>query len=169
MNPTQKSVLLAGLVISTTSPDIRVKPSQDSSIGHSYHAGSLKTVSLSTMPLDDESYIREKLVANKKRLASFKSFKTNWDGNGAIPIKDTVVDKVENLLSSLEYQPMVFPLTGGGIQIEHEITDEYFYEIEVYEDEVNAYIVVGEDEFEGSLSFDSLLSRIRNFENYVFA
>ncbi len=112
---------------------------------------------------NNDSFNLDKLKSNKQRLNSFKSFSKNWNNYDADSIAENVYDIVNNLLTKLTIQPQIFPTGRGSIQIEKYFDTENFYEIEIGKDEIYAYIVKGENEFEDSIEEKDIIPLISKF------
>lgn len=114
----------------------------------------------STRLLNSESFNLDKLKLNKLKLNTFKSFSRGWDNYDGIEIDEKTINIVNGLLSELTFQPQIFPTARGTIQVEKYFSDTVFYEIEIDKDEIDAYIVNGEKEFEDNLQKDELITLI---------
>ena len=66
------------------------------------------------------------------RLQEMKSLKKNWNGYGAEPIPNEIIEKVKNFVLHLKYEVEVFPTGNETIQIEASTNFGYF-EIEFFE------------------------------------
>lgn len=167
MTPTQKTIIFMSLAASCTTSEVKGNYHLDSSARRIYTCS--KDVTKPTKSLHHNSFSKDKIISNKKKLKRYKSFSENWDGFNSLPINENVIKNVENFISELEYQPKIFPLSEGGVQVEMEFSDDLLYEIEFYEKKIIAFIVNEGEEYEGEIDFKELLSLLRNFENHAFA
>lgn len=79
------------------------------------------------------------LGENYSKLCSFRDLKKGWNGYGGEEISMGVILKAMSLLMGVCFQPSVFPTGRGSIQIEYYREDDFFVEIEVFEDRISAY------------------------------
>ena len=77
------------------------------------------------------------------KIESFKNFKDNWNGYGALPLPENVINKAIRLVNELYPIPEVFPTACDSIQIEWEINGVYV-ELEIFENEIKLYSERGE-------------------------
>lgn len=98
----------------------------------------------------------EQLKLNKRKLQLFKDFKSDWNGSGGQIFEEALIQKIENILSNLEYQPQVFPTGRGTIQIEKYIDERNLIEIEISNNEIFAYQIKNGYEEEKEISIDEL-------------
>lgn len=167
MTPTQKTIIFMSLAASCTTSEVKGNFLLDSSARRIYSCN--KDVTKPTKSLHQNSFSKDKIISNKKKLKRYMNFSENWDGFNSLPINENVIKNVEKFISELEYQPKIFPLSEGGVQVEMEFSDDLLYEIEFYEKKIIAYIVNEDEEYEGEIEFKELLSLLRNFENHAFA
>lgn len=116
------------------------------------HASAHVQYSSSTRLNSINRYSLEILKKNKQKLESFKELQSNWDGYDGLPFNNSVIEKVLNIISNLDYQPNIFPTSRGSIQIEKYIDDDNLVEIEISEDEIFAYQVIKSCEIEKTVS-----------------
>lgn len=112
---------------------------------------------------NSERFSLEQLKNNKRKLEAFKEFSSNWNGYNGETFDAELIEKVEKIISDLDYQPQVFPTGRGSIQIEKQIDDDNLVEIEISKDEIFAYQVRGGRELEKEISeneINSLLSEL---------
>lgn len=110
----------------------------------------------STRLNNSQRFSLEQLKINKRRLRSFKNFKTNWNGYSGEAFDEALIEKIEDILSDLDYQPQIFPTGRGTIQIEKYIDDDNLIEIEISNKEVFAYQVKKGNEKEAKISLDEV-------------
>lgn len=108
------------------------------------------------------SFIGDTIMENKKmqnieKLNTFKSLGENWNGYKASPISHGLISSVIDLLSKLQFQPEVFPLASGKIQIEFDNDNGQYLEFELGEHcAASVYQVeANNDELEYEIDFDS--------------
>lgn len=107
---------------------------------------------------NSERFSLEQLKNNKKKLESFKLLPANWNGYNGESFDAELIEKVKKIVSELEYQPLVFPTGRGSIQIERQIDDYNFVEIEISKNEIFAYQVREGQELEKEISVDEINS-----------
>lgn len=73
-----------------------------------------------------------KYKQNVSIIEDYSLLQDNWNGYGALQINKDVISTVNELLSTLIYQPDVFPTGRGGIQIEYQKTDDSYLEFEFF-------------------------------------
>ena len=87
----------------------------------------------------------EKLGDNYFRIESFRSLKKGWDGYSAEIIPETILNRVQDILLKVRKPSsprlQVFPTGRGTVQIEYYIDDDNQTEIEVFQNQYNAFIV----------------------------
>ena len=110
-----------------------------------------------------ERYSLDKLISNKKILDNFKTLSPNWNGYDAEPISSNLVAIVSDLISSLDYQPKIFPTGRGSIQIEYHKSNKEYLEIEISEESTFFYSVKGESEEEGDIDINNISELINGF------
>ncbi len=104
-----------------------------------------------------DAEIQRRSPVNKiKELAKLPE---NWDGYGSRPIQSGVLTAAKNLLPTLDQMglryPQVFPVPGGGIQLEWQ-NERGELELEILPDGEIAYLIVDE---RGQMREGSLRSR----------
>lgn len=118
----------------------------------SYSAISIIDAPSSTRFNNQERFSLEQLKQNKRRLESFKKLDKNWNGYDGEPIDEIIIERVHSILSTLDYQPKVYPTGRGTIQIEKYIDEDNLVEIEVSKDEIFLYQVIHGEETELSIT-----------------
>lgn len=78
------------------------------------------------------SYDNIKLFKNLSTLEKLKYLKDNWNLYGAKPLDPHVIDSCINLISTLTYQPDIFPTANLSIQLEYENKNEDYLELEFF-------------------------------------
>lgn len=110
----------------------------------------------STRFSNSQRYSLEQLRFNKMKLQSFKNLESNWNGYNGQSFDESLIGKIETILSSLEYQPQIFPTGRGSIQIEKYINDENLVEIEISNNEIFAFMVKNGFEQERIVSIEEI-------------
>ena len=121
------------------------------------------TRSSSTRPNDKRRYSLDKLLRNKGILSNLSRLEANWNSYGAEPINPSIIDKIEDLLPELDFQPKIFPTGRGTIQIEYFKDDENQIEIEISENENFMYKVENDIEMERVMNLDEIRLIVSNF------
>lgn len=98
----------------------------------------------------------DRLKMNKMRLQSFIKLEKNWNGYNATAIDKETVLLVENIISSMDFQPNIFPTGRGSIQIEKFVNDDNLVEIEISNKEIFSYSIINGVENEGNITKDDI-------------
>jgi len=106
----------------------------------------------------------EQLKLNKRKLNSLKHLQEDWNGYNGETIEDALISDIENLISTLDYQPQIFPTGRGSIQIEKYLNDENLVEIEISSNEIFVYQVKNGEEIEKEIS----ISEINDFISELY-
>lgn len=117
-----------------------------------------------------ENYQLKKKVNNINTLLSFKKFDTNWNGNGAEPFTENIIQKALDFINSteLKFQPNVFPTARQSIQFEYEKSNGDYLEIEIFEDKYSAYSEIDNQETEyESITFSESIKLIDEFYSRI--
>lgn len=117
-----------------------------------------------------ENYQLKKKINNINTILSFKKFAYDWNGNGAEPFSEKIIQKALDFIisSELKYQPNVFPTARQSIQLEYEKSNGDYLEIEIFEDKYSAYSEIGNEETEyESISFNELIKLINEFYSRI--
>jgi len=117
-----------------------------------------------TKILDLNTYSHDRLKFNKQKLRTFASLKKNWDGYIGAIFKTEVIKNVEDILTELRFQPQVFPTANGSVQIEKYFSDNKFYEIEIDECKIFAYIVDEKTKIDRVVSKKELLKLLNDLK-----
>lgn len=79
---------------------------------------------------------------NLKKLQKINELSDNWNGYGAKPVSKEVIQEVRRIVSQLDYQPEVFPLSDNEIQLEFDGPDRSYMEIVIgTKDLANVFIM----------------------------
>lgn len=79
---------------------------------------------------------------NLKKLQKINELSDNWNGYGAKPVSKEVIQEVRRIVSQLDYQPEVFPLSDNEIQLEFDGPDQSYMEIVIgTKDLANVFIM----------------------------
>lgn len=77
-----------------------------------------------------------------KKLQKINELSDNWNGYGAKPVSKEVIQEVRRIVSQLDYQPEVFPLSDNEIQLEFDGPDQSYMEIVIgTKDLANVFIM----------------------------
>jgi hypothetical protein len=75
-----------------------------------------------------------------KTIKSFRDLKQNWNGYGAEPISEEVINKALKLVKELKPIPEIFPVANNSIQFEWETDDQVLYlEMEIFKDKIKVF------------------------------
>lgn len=95
--------------------------------------------------------LEKNYIAANETLDEIACLKCNWNGNGASPFSQKLVEKCRRILAQLAAEPFVCPTACGSIQFEYEKANGDYLEFEVYEDRIEVFldtIEKGEEEFD---------------------
>lgn len=117
-----------------------------------------------------ENYQLKRKLKNINTILSFKIFETNWNGNGAEPFSENIIEKAFAFTNSqsLKFQSNVFPTGRQSIQFEYEKSNGNYLEIEIFEDKYSAYSEIDDKETEyESISFNKIIKLIDEFYSRI--
>ena len=103
---------------------------------------------------------------NLDRLRDISEFGEDWNGYGAVPIPRIVIEEVRNIILNLEEQPEIFPTADKSIQLEYELPDKSYLEIEVSENRITAMQIPQED-YENAKFWDLCFDDIDQIQHIV--
>ena len=87
-------------------------------------------------------YISNRLLLNLEKLKQIKALGDNWNGNGAHSFSDILLQKTNNIIRGLIYQPELFPTAADSIQIEYDGDKGSYLELQLNEsDQADVYEV----------------------------
>ena len=105
-----------------------------------------------------------------RKLYSFLRFKENWNGYGAAPFSPQLIQKVTELMAALPYDPEVFPIADGQVQLEYEKANGEYLEFEIGQSDdgfiVNGYKICADGEEEKwtqALNVNDIARMVRDF------
>lgn len=105
-----------------------------------------------------------KLSSNLTLLEGFKHLKDNWNGYGAGKFHKAFIEKVKELLLTLERAPKIFPTGRNSIQFEFKKKNGDYIEYEIYENgNINFLRTINDEDEEGSINKESLNEHISSF------
>jgi len=73
------------------------------------------------------------LIKNETKLKRISLLEYNWNGNGAYPLPQAIIDYIAQMLPSLIRQPEIFPTASDSIQLEYEKENGDYLEFEIFE------------------------------------
>lgn len=110
--------------------------------------------------------LSKELLFNLDRLEEIKKLKQDWNGNGAEPFGQDLVNKTIVILKGLSDQPQVFPTARNSIQLEYENGDCYL-EFEIFGDRISVLLSFGEIEEELDIDESKIQHYVDRFLEYV--
>lgn len=102
-------------------------------------------------------------VENYLRLQDISKFAEGWDGYSAQPIPKEVISRTKELLMMLPEGAKIFPTGRSSVQIEYHKNAENYLELEISANEYDMYYVMGDDEFEDSITESEIVDRVKAF------
>lgn len=101
---------------------------------------------------------------NLNILESFKHLQDNWNGNGATRFNAGFIDRVQDIVLSLDKSPDIFPTGRNSIQLEYEKQNGDYLEFEIYEDErINCFQIINDIETATVVNSNQLNGLIQDF------
>ena len=85
----------------------------------------------------------EKLENNLEILARFAKYEDNWNGYDAEKFKPDFINKVKEIIKTLNVQPEIFPVADKSVQLEYSDRKKYL-EIQIYENDLASIYFVSE-------------------------
>lgn len=89
---------------------------------------------------DSNNVVREEHLNAKQKnlclLANISEYEIDWDGEGASPIPKDVIDRAMSIIAELKIQPRLFPTGRQSVQMEYELADRSYFEIEIFRDKI---------------------------------
>lgn len=106
---------------------------------------------------------------NLKKLQEIRSFSDNWDGYNAKPFDNRLIQKVQNLIKTLTFQPELFPTPSGAIQLEYDSKDGNHLEFLINQsDDVEVYCEIEGVDSEHNIQFSELEGEITSlYDRYI--
>lgn len=126
----------------------------------------LDTINSTVARNNDEQILlkTEKLLLkeNTKILSEIGRYEENWNGYGAERIDQRIIFKALDVITSLElkYQPDIFPTARGSIQLEYELSETHYFEIEISLDKYIIYQRINENTMTQHISDDAILFKL---------
>lgn len=117
-----------------------------------------------------ENILSDTKQKNINTILSFKKFASNWNGNGAEPFSENIIQRAFDFINSpeLKFQPNVFPTARQSIQFEYEKSNGDYLEIEIFEDKYSAYSEIDNRETEyASISFNESIKLVNEFYSRI--
>ena len=108
----------------------------------------------------------EKLSRNLDRLWDISELGEDWNGYGAAPIPREIIEEVRDIILNLEEQPEIFPTADKSIQLEYELTDKSYLEIDVYEKRITV-MQVPQIDYDKALFWDLSYDDIDQIQQIV--
>ena len=75
--------------------------------------------------------MNSEVIRSLNRLKDIESLEANWNGYGAKPFSEKLIDKCERIVSIL---PAIYPTGRNSIQFQYELSDRSYLEFEIFED-----------------------------------
>lgn len=100
---------------------------------------------------------------------NIKNLEDNWDGYGAKPLSQTFIDKIERLCNRIDCEfpnhgLEIFPTPRGNVQLEWDIYDDCYLEIEIFENgSIELFISRNGDVVEKPISESDIFKMISEF------
>lgn len=82
------------------------------------------------LPLENAQGIKR----NLDKLDAIALLGENWNGYGAKPFSQSLIERARHVILNLDAQPEVFPTAANSIQIEYEKENGEYLEVQIVED-----------------------------------
>lgn len=76
-------------------------------------------------------------LENLDKLREITKFEDNWNGYGANPFSNKVIEKSIQIIKNIETQPKLFPTGRSSIQMQYELEDNSYLEFEIFDDKIS--------------------------------
>ncbi len=80
-------------------------------------------------------FVNKGEIENLEKLNQISKLKDGWDGDCAVAFEESLIEKVRDIITNLNYLPEIFPTACDSIQLEFDREDGAYLEIEVSADE----------------------------------
>lgn len=77
------------------------------------------------------------------KLKEISEYKENWNGYGAEPFGQDLIDMCRKMINRMLVTPFVYPAANNSIQFEYQGVDETYIEIEVFDDKCCLFVNAG--------------------------
>ena len=98
------------------------------------NAGAVRFLNGASLSYEGVSTVNKKMKTNIDKVLSFLDFHEGWNGNRGKAFSDVLLKKIVTLLSKLPFQPEVFPVEDGSVQLEYEKETGEYLEYEIRDD-----------------------------------
>ncbi|MFD2074645.1 hypothetical protein [Geobacillus jurassicus] len=100
-------------------------------------------------------YDQVRKAENIAKLQAIRELGNDWNGNGADPFSDKLIEKVFSVIHTVIKQPKLFPTARDSIQLEFEKENGDYLELELFENNINIFISYADGrEMETSIPYD---------------
>ena len=124
---------------------------------------SIPTSPTSTRFNNSERFSLDQLKSNKRKLEAIRRLSHNWNNYEGEEFEESLITRIEKIISDLDYQPQIFPTGRGSIQIEKYINEKNLIEIEVSKDQIFAYQVKDGKEAEKEIFIEEIKILLSDF------
>lgn len=78
------------------------------------------------------------------KLKTISGYEENWNGYGARPIDDDIIDDCRRIMNRVAVYPEIFATANNSIQLEYQ-TDKAYVELEIFTDKYVLFIQINDD------------------------
>ena len=103
---------------------------------------------------------------NLFRLDQIAKLEENWNGYGARPFSQDLVDKCKDIISELELQPKIFPTGRQSIQFQYELEDRSYLEFEIFREKIS-YLEVPQRRYSDARTFEFPISETKRIKEII--
>ena len=105
---------------------------------------------------------QRKKIKNLTKLHEYSQLEENWDLEGAKPFAKELINLAWEIILKVGIQPEVFPTMRESIQLEYEKDNGDYLEFEIYEDRIEIFEIISENEKEYKISVTDDINEIVN-------
>jgi hypothetical protein len=126
-----------------------------------FHFGIDPRASTVNTPIQQVNYAisTSKMNLNLEKIESYRSLQPGWNGYNGISFNDAVLDKAKIAILSLSHQPHLSPTGRGSIQLDFSKGEDVI-EVEIFENSINYFQVVDDEELEETINLFELSERV---------
>jgi len=79
-------------------------------------------------------FMNGEVIKSVKRLKDIGELPYDWNGYGARPFSNALIDKCEKIVNGLSHQPEIYPTGRQSIQFQYQLKDRSYLEFEIFID-----------------------------------
>lgn len=111
----------------------------------------------------DNEYNNEMKRKNLNTIGEISNIKPGWHNGEGVAIRSEDIELATLVINGSVYQPdSIFPTLSGGVQLEYNINDEYYMEVEIKDNNVSILTTFTTDKNSGYI-----ISEVNDFMKTV--